>query len=99
MINDYLEHVINKLTWDDFKLLGILHTKNITEKYRAMSYQKIFKLSNLSEAIFRKIIYRLTATGFIEVNTGRKEHSMFLTEYGVLAVQSIQNKEMEGVVV
>lgn len=90
--NDYLEHIIRQLTIEEIAILGILHENDATAAFKSIRRTTVFTESELTEANFRKTIGKLTATCLIEMVTGNKEHKMYLTDYGQLALQ----KSLEG---
>lgn len=47
----------------------------------------------LSEAQFKKSLNRLEALNFVEIATGQKQHQLFISEYGIQAIQLITEME------
>jgi predicted transcriptional regulator len=93
-MHDYFQHIVTKLTIDDMNILGILTDNDATATFKAMRKKDVFNKSGLSEANYRKVIYRLDAINFIETVTGSKEHMFFITNFGLTAVE----QSIEGVV-
>lgn len=93
MKNDYFQNIVNNLTLDDMNVLGILIDNEATATFKSMRKKDIFERSGLSEANYRKVIYRLDAINFIETVIGNKEHMLFITNFGIMAVE----KSLEGV--
>jgi RIO-like serine/threonine protein kinase len=89
---DYFEHIVSRLTLDDMQILAMLSDKDFTASFKAVKKKEIFELLGFSEANYRKTIYRLDALNFIETLTGVKEHKIYITNYGLLAIQ----KSLEG---
>lgn len=87
-MNDYyFMYVISRLTDEDIKLLEILQSQDAVLSYKAITKTELIKLSNLSEAIFRKSLTRLTSIVFAELVVGSKHHPIFITQYGQTALQ------------
>lgn len=86
-MDSYFNHIVSKLTIDDMNILGILTDNDATATFKAMKKKDIHKRSGLSEANYRKIIYRLDAINFIETVTGGKEHMFYITDFGKSAVE------------
>jgi hypothetical protein len=93
-MKDYFEVVVSSLTIDDMFVLGILLEKEATAAFKALSNHEIMTLAKLTEATYRRIIYRLVANKFIEVISVKKQNALYLTEYGKLAI--IRNIEGVG---
>lgn len=94
MIEYYFNHIVSKLTIDDMNILGILTDNDATATFKAMKKKDVHLKSGLSEANYRKIIYRLDAINFIETVTGNKEHMYYITTFGRKAVE----KSLEEVI-
>lgn len=86
MNNDYFQHVVGKLNIDDMNILGILTDMDATATFKAIRKKDVFERSGLSEANYRKVIYRLDAMEFIQTVVGGKEHMLFITDYGTMAI-------------
>jgi predicted transcriptional regulator len=86
---EYFEHVIKSVTLEDSNVLGILYEQDATAKVKAMIGKNVLKQSGLSEAKFRKVIGRLEALTFVNINSDYKEHSIFITDYGLQALNRI----------
>lgn len=93
MRDKYFDLIVSKLTVDDLSILGVLQVNEATNAFKSLRKQAITKQGQLSEAIFRRSFGRLTGTCLVESVTGKKEHSFFITEYGIMALQ----QSMEGV--
>jgi RIO-like serine/threonine protein kinase len=76
-------------------ILDFLKKEDATVKFKAIKNTTLSQASEMSEAKYRKTIARLTSINFIEVNTTNKEHALFITEYGELAL-NIMLKKAEG---
>jgi hypothetical protein len=79
---------VNGLTIDDTILLGILQDKDAISKQKSIKVSVVLKESEYTEAKFRKSIDRLTALQFIVLNKDYKEHGVFISEYGVVALKN-----------
>lgn len=87
MIEQYFDHILSRLTLDEMGILGVLLDYDATATFKAMKKKILFEHGGLSEANFRKIIYRLDALNFIETVSGNKEHMYFITGYGKNAME------------
>lgn len=85
-MNDYFEQIVGHLAIEEMALLGILIDKDATAAFKAIRRNELFELSELSIANFRKTMEKLTATHLINLVTGGKEHKVFLTTYGLQAI-------------
>lgn len=90
----YFQHITSRLTIDEMNIIAVLTDNEATATFKAMKKKDVFELSKLSEANFRKIIYRLDAINFIETVTGNKEHMYYVTSFGLNAI----DQSLEGVV-
>jgi hypothetical protein len=93
MNDDYFRSVVSSLTIDDMKVLGILYDHEADAGFKALLNSDVFGNSGLSEATYRRIIYRLEANKFIEIINVKKQNALYITRYGVNAVL----KSIEGV--
>lgn len=90
-MESYFKHIISRLTFNEISILGILADNDATASFKALKKKTLYKESNLTEANFRKYIYRLDAINFIEAVTGNKEHMYYITNFGLDAIdQSLQ---------
>ena len=90
----YFQHVVSRLNLDEMNVLGILTDDDATATFKSMKKKELYERSGLSEANFRKIIYRLDAISFVETVTGSKEHMYYVTNFGLMAI----NQSLDGVV-
>ena len=84
----YFNVIINNLTFDEVAILSILSDKDATAVFKAMKRSAVAKESELSEAVFRKVIGKLTATHLVDTVITGKEHRVYLTDYGCKALVS-----------
>lgn len=91
--DNYFNYIVSRLTLDDMNVLGILSDNEANATFKAMWKKEVFEISGLTEANFRKVIYRLEAINFLGVVTGKKEHMYYITTFGVTAI----SKSLEGV--
>jgi predicted transcriptional regulator len=71
-------------------MLKLLNEQQATAKFKAIKKKYVFELSGITEATFRKVVYRLTAVQFIEPVYGGKEHKLALTMYGEKALEQLR---------
>lgn len=93
-MHNYFNHIIENLTIDDLKVLGILSDEDATARFKALKRNYLSEVSNLTQAELRRIIYRLEALDFISVERIGKEHKFYLTNCGQMAL----NISLNGVV-
>jgi predicted transcriptional regulator len=91
-MDKYFLTLTDRLTIEEIEILNLLTSNESTNRFSARTKKDLFILSNLSEAKFRKIIYRLEALNFIEIAAGSREHLIFVTEYGQKAIQTIYER-------
>jgi RIO-like serine/threonine protein kinase len=94
--DNYFEHIVNNLKLDDFGVLGRLYDNDATIPFKAMSKKTVIEQTKMSEANLRKTLYRLEAVDFVRAVTGCKEHKIYLTGYGLLAMQETFQDELES---
>jgi RIO-like serine/threonine protein kinase len=92
-MEEYFQYIAENLDVQDIHVLRILSNDGANAKYKGMPNAKAFEKSELSEAKYRNVITRLTAMRFVEVNTGSKEHSLFINSYGKKALAIIFDKQ------
>lgn len=88
-MEQYFAAVVETLSIEDSTILGILHDDDANSKVKAIKVNDLWQKSGLSEAKFRKVMDRLTALRFIVFVKDYKEHSIFISDYGVEALESI----------
>lgn len=87
-MKNYFQEVISSLTYNDMKVLGILFDNEADASFKAMKNTDILERTKLTEANYRKIIYRLVASKFIEVINHQKNKNIYITDFGVQALQT-----------
>ena len=87
-VDQYFRCVVSGLTIDDTMILGILQDKDAISKQKSIKVSVVLKDSEYTEAKFRKSIDRLTALQFIILNKDYKEHGVFISEYGIIALRN-----------
>jgi DNA-binding MarR family transcriptional regulator len=91
-VDTYFLTLTDRLTIDEIDLLNRLTSNEAINRFSAKTKRELFEDINLSEARFRKILYRLEALNFIEIVAGSREHLLFVTEYGISAIQCIYER-------
>lgn len=91
-MDSYFTLLVNRLTLDDIEVLNTLIKHESTNRFSARTKKEILEMSELSEARFRKTISRLDANYFIDICTGNKDHLLYITEYGIQAIQYIYER-------
>ncbi len=92
-MNNYFPYIISKLTIDDMTILGILSDQQANAVFKSVKKRDVLKKASLSEANFRKSTYRLEANGFIEIVKTDREHKIYITEFGQIALNESLNEE------
>jgi DNA-binding MarR family transcriptional regulator len=88
----YFLSLTDRLSLEEIELLNNLTSTESTTRFSAKTKKELFKISKLTEARFRKILYRLEALNFISIVAGSKEHLIYVTEYGQTAIQCIYER-------
>lgn len=89
----YFDNIVTNLTFNDMAVLTTLSDKEADAVFKAISYSIINKEANLTTFQLKKTLMRLEALKFIEILSTEKQHKVFITAYGYLAL----NKNLEGV--
>jgi predicted transcriptional regulator len=92
-MEQYFKDVVNSLTYEDISVLSTLYDNDAPSSIKSIKIKEVQEKSGHSEAIYRKIIYRLMASQFIKSTHLNRQQKIFLTEYGITAV----NKSLEEV--
>ena len=86
-MDSYKDVIISKLTLDDVLLLGILYENDATMTHKAMRKKSILEKSNLTDARYKKSLYRLSGGYLIDTVSGITEQRLFLTNEGCKATE------------
>ena len=86
---NYFSEIIDGLKQEDLLILNELYTNESTCSYKSITKQTLAQSVELSTAIFRKILGRLETLKLINITTGSKNHSVYLTDYGMEAINLI----------
>jgi len=92
-MNDYFSYILSNLSLNEMKVLGILSDNQANMVFKAMKKKTIQDLSQLSTAKLRKSLDRLEANRFIDFVTSEKEHKIYITEYGQIALNQSLKEE------
>lgn len=84
-MNEYFNTVVSRIKAEDILLLNILAKEGSTAVYKALPRSRLTDLSELTEANFRKVLHKLQALCFIEIDNSSKESLIYLTSYGLQA--------------
>jgi hypothetical protein len=87
----YFQDVVNELGIEELHLLGFLYDNEATVGFKALKKEVVMQQANLSEAVYRRIIGRLSIAKFIESVNQSKHSALFVSEYGVAAIQKSLN--------
>ena len=83
----YKQAIISKLTLDDVLLLGVLYENDATMTHKAMRKKSILEKSSLTDAKYKKSLYRLSGSCLIEAVSGITDQRLFLTSEGYKATE------------
>lgn len=97
MMDHYFHDVVSSLCDDDMNVLGVL--SDTTAVYNSILANEVFERSGLSEATYRKTMQRLIGTRMIQVVTLKRQHSMFITNWGKDALTLPKGKVMDTEVI
>jgi RIO-like serine/threonine protein kinase len=86
-MEQYFQDVVSSLSLDDMNVLGALFDQDATAGFKAVQNIDVQQKAKLTEATFRKVLYRLIANKFINVVTLTRQHSLYITSYGVEALK------------
>ncbi|TVY09943.1 hypothetical protein [Paenibacillus cremeus] len=86
-MEQYFKDVVGELSIDDMNFLGVLYDNDATAGFKAMTHSVVMDKVGLSEATFRKVVYRLVANKFISTVPNKRQHSVYLTHYGIAALK------------
>jgi predicted transcriptional regulator len=89
-MDQYFKSVLESLSNEDVSMLKLLNELQANAKFKAIKKKYVFELSGLTEATFRKVVYRLVAVQFIEPVYGGKEHKLVLTPFGEKALEQLK---------
>ena len=92
-MESYFENVIRQMTVEEVKVLGHLYEEDANASFKAIARKKVQEVLGLSQVEFRKTIEKLTATQFVDVVQGKREHRIFLTVYGQEALETSLHEE------
>ncbi|WP_407270584.1 hypothetical protein [Radiobacillus sp. PE A8.2] len=87
----YLSNIISSLSYQELTILAVLEKADAP--FKAISRQKLLDKSELSIAVFQKYLYRLEVTKTIHVLKESKEHSVYITQYGKLALNKLKGAD------
>lgn len=88
----YFNYIASRLDLDELKVLGTLHDNDATAIYKGIFKKTLQEKCDLSDAIFKKILTKLSARSFVEIESSTKNHKLYITDYGLSAL----SKSLEG---
>jgi DNA-binding MarR family transcriptional regulator len=87
-MEQYFKDVVSDLSIDDMNFLGALYDNDATAGFKAMTHNEVMGKCGLTIADFRKVVYRLVANKFISTVPNKRQHSVYLTHYGIAALRT-----------
>jgi predicted transcriptional regulator len=93
---DYFDYVVNRMDIDELSVLGILFDNEATVVFKAIPGKDIMGMANLSKSKFYRLLNRLSSAGFVECSKGLNYSKIYLTQYGVEALEkSLEGEDVE----
>ncbi|WP_165571653.1 hypothetical protein, partial [Cytobacillus praedii] len=89
----YFCEIVSSLSIDDLSILGVLNDNEAEIKFKAIPKVIVLEESKLTDANFRKSLYRLEIAKFIEIIKDHKSHSLIITPFGQKALFTSLSKE------
>jgi DNA-binding MarR family transcriptional regulator len=86
-VNEYFEHIVKNLTIEEMGILAVLSDMDSTAAFKAVRRTEVLGKSELTIAHFRKAVGKLVSACLVNVVPGSKEQKVFLTEYGLKALE------------
>ena len=87
----YFNHIASKLTYDEMTILGFLFEQDANALFKAIKKKTVLSETKLTIAKLRKAMEKLESKYFLEVDSSTKEHKLFITEFGEIAL----NKQLQ----
>lgn len=88
-MTNYFQEVTKSLTLNDMNVLAVLYDSEANASYKAMKNVELLEKTRLSEANYRKIIYRLAANKFVEIVNHQKFKTIYITTFGIEAIHTV----------
>lgn len=92
-MNQYFEDVVSSLTYDDINVLSILYDNEATASFKSIKNKEVLERTGYTEAVYRRILYKLTGNKFISTIQINKQQGLYITQYGIQAI----NKSLQEV--
>jgi hypothetical protein len=85
-MEQYFENVVSGLTYEDINLLSILYDQDATIAFKSIRSKEVSQITGYTEAVFRRILYRLSGSKLIGVIPLNKQSGIYITSFGVEAI-------------
>nr|WP_156736402.1 hypothetical protein [Mycobacterium sp. E3298] len=85
-MEQYFNDVVESLTIEDIQLLSILFDNDATAAFKSLKSKDVLQITGYSEAVYRRVLNRLTANKFVGVISLNKQHGLYISGYGVSAI-------------
>ena len=89
---EHFRTLVDGLDLTDIEILNFLSSKGSYSKFSAQTKKESMETLQMSESKIRKSIIRLEAMKFIDVVVGSREHLIYVTDYGKIAISSIYER-------
>jgi DNA-binding MarR family transcriptional regulator len=87
------QELVSRLQPEEIVILNSMNEKEAINQFSSVDKSDILTDLNLTESAFRKSINRLEATCFINVATGKRKLSYYLSQYGQQVIKDIKGVE------
>jgi DNA-binding MarR family transcriptional regulator len=92
-VSKLYEELVSRLQPEEIVILNSMNEKEALNQFSSLDKSDILTDLNLTESAFRKSINRLEATCFINVSTGKRKLSYYLSQYGQQVIRDIKGVE------
>ena len=93
-MQEYFQQITSKLTFDEMVVLGYLSDKQANVVFKSVKKKDILDDTQLTTSKLRTSLIRLEANNLIEIVSNSKEHRVYITEYGQLALNEHLKEEI-----
>lgn len=93
-MDTYFEEIVDSLTINDIKVLGYLNDQDADMKFKSVKREVLRNEINLTLAEFRRVVCRLEITKLIDIVTDQKEHRIYITNLGKIALFKSLSEEV-----
>jgi RIO-like serine/threonine protein kinase len=95
-VEEYFKDIVLNLSPEDLTIISVLNEKEAKAPFKAVRSQLVHQTCGLTESKYRRSISKLISLLLISSKTERKEHSLYITHYGLLAMDTLMKIAEEG---